>query len=181
MIHQASSERLILRELRPADCSADYVAWLADPEVNQYLETRHRPQDQASIVAFIEAAAASDREFLFGMFLRAGGRHIGNIKVGPIHPYHRLADVSLFVGARDCWGRGYAAEAIAAVSRYAFETLGVLKLSASMYARNEGSRRAFLKAGYSEEGLRRAHYRLGGERCDLVELGLSAPGLGSGG
>lgn len=178
MMRQIHSERLLLRELSGADCSADYVRWLGDPGISQYLETRHAPQDEASIVAFIEGVRARDDEFLFGMFLREGGRHIGNIKVGPIHRRHQLADLSLLIGARDCWGKGFAAEAIEALSRYAFADLGVLKLSASMYAPNIGSKQAFLKVGYREEGLRRGHYDLGGERCDLVELGLLPSDLG---
>lgn len=162
----------MLRELDASDCSADYVAWLADPEVNRFLETRYIPQGEREIVAFIEEKRDCPDEFLFGMFLKEGGRHIGNIKVGPIRPIHRYADVSLFVGARDCWARGFAAEAIEAVSRHAFAELDVAKLSASMYAPNEGSRRAFLKAGYREEGRRREHVQFEGRRCDLIELGL---------
>ena len=166
------ADRVFLRELTPADCSAEYVAWLADPEVTQYLETRHMVHDQSRVREFVGRMAASADEFLFGIFLVDGGRHVGNIKVGPIRREHGLADVSLLLGAREVWGHGMATEAIGAVSRHAFTSLGVSKLGASMYAPNVGSRRAFLKAGYREEGLRRAHYELDGIRCDLVELGL---------
>lgn len=165
------TQRLKLRRLRPADVTDAYVGWLNHPEVTRFLETRHSEQNEVTVRAFVAEKAASDNEFLLGMFLVEDGRHIGNIKVGPIHRYHNLADVSLLIGERDCWDKGYAAEAIAAVSRYAFEVLGVAKLSASMYADNEGSRRAFLKAGYVEEGRRRQHYGLDGRRSDLVELG----------
>ena len=163
--------RLMLRELTVADVSDDYVAWLNDREVSRFLETRLSAQDTGTVCDFVERVAARDDEFLFGIFLH-DGRHIGNIKVGPIRSHHAVADVSLLIGARDCWGKGYACEAIEAVSRHAFESLGVRKLSASMYAPNEGSRRAFLKAGYAEEGRRRRHYMLDGEPCDLIELGL---------
>jgi RimJ/RimL family protein N-acetyltransferase len=179
MRREIISARLVLRELEASDCSPDYVAWLADPEVNQYLETRHREQDEASVAAFLKGVRARPDEFLFGMFLRDEGRHIGNTKVGPIHPYHRLGDVSLFVGARNCWGKGFAGEAIAAVSRYAFTELGAAKLSASMYAPNVGSTQAYLKVGSREEGRRRGHYRLGDGRCDLIELGLLPSDLGA--
>lgn len=172
MIRTVRSGRLVLRELDVADCSEEYLGWLADAEVSRFLETRYSSHNAASVTGFIAAARARNDEYLFGIFLAADGRHIGNIKVGPIHPRHRLADVSLLIGARDCWGKGYATEAILAVSRYAFEELGVAKLSASMYAPNAGSRRAFLNAGYREEGLRRGHYDLASERCDLVEFGL---------
>ncbi len=172
MTRYLSSQRLLLRELEKSDCSANYIAWLADPEISRFLETRHNLQDERTITAFIETVRARNDEFLFGLFLHEGGQHIGNIKVGPVHPHHRLADLSLFVGARDCWGKGFAAEAIAALSIYAFNELGIYKLSASMYSPNFASKHAFLKVGYREEGLRRSHYQLGDERCDLIELGL---------
>lgn len=165
------TKRLVLRPLTDTDIGADYVAWLNDREVARFLETRHSTQDEASVRAFVAGVNARADEFLFGIFERPSNRHIGNIKVGPIKALHGLADVSLLIGARDCWGKGYAAEAIAAVSRHAFEDLGVKKLSASMYAENEGSRRAFLKAGYRQEGVRRQHYQLDGARSDLIELG----------
>jgi RimJ/RimL family protein N-acetyltransferase len=177
MTHRIETQRLLLRELEAADCTPAYVEWLNDPLVAGFLETRHSPQDIASVRTFVETVAARENEFLFGIFLREDGRHIGNIKVGPVHPWHRLGDVSLLIGDRGCWGRGFAAEAILAVSRYAFAALGADKLSASMYAENEGSRRAFLKAGYRDEGLRRAHYRLDEGRSDLVELGCLASDL----
>jgi [ribosomal protein S5]-alanine N-acetyltransferase len=172
MMHRFETERLVFRELETSDVSVDYVDWLNDPQVSRYLETRHAPQDAATVAAFVERVGASQIEFLFGIFLRNSGRHIGNIKLGPIREHHAVADVSLLIGARDCWGQGYAAEAIAALSRYAFDEIGVRKLSASMYEENQASMRAFLHAGYVEEGRRRKHYDLGGGRSDLIELGL---------
>lgn len=172
MSRSIETERLRLRQLEVADVSVEYVAWLNDPEVSRYLETRHAPQDEETVRTFVERVRSREDEVLFGIFLKDAGRHIGNIKVGPVRPYHQLADISLFIGPRDCWGRGYAAEAIAAVSRYAFDELGVRKLSASMYSPNVASMHAFLRAGFREEGRRRDHFDLDGERCDMIELGL---------
>lgn len=169
---ETRSERLLLRELEVEDVTDAYVGWLNDAEVARFLETRLSLQNHETVRGFVSAVRGRDNEFLFGVFLETERRHIGNIKVGPIRAYHRLADVSLLIGARDCWGKGLATEAIAAISRFAFAELGVRKLQASMYAPNEGSRRAFLKAGYQEEGRRREHYLLDGAPCDLVELGL---------
>ena len=173
-----ASPRLSLRPLTVADVTDAYVGWLNDPEVTRFLETRHAAQTRETVEAFVAAVAARAHEHLFAIRLRAGGRHVGNIKVGPIHPLHRVGDVSLLIGARDVWGQGYAAEAIELVSRHAFGALGARKLSASLYAANVGSERAFLKAGWRREGLRRAHYALDGERSDIVELGLIPEDLG---
>ena len=35
------SGRLLLRLVRPQDCTERYLGWLRDPEINQYLETRY--------------------------------------------------------------------------------------------------------------------------------------------
>jgi RimJ/RimL family protein N-acetyltransferase len=169
---KVDAERLYLRPLTEADCTPLYLSWLQDPNVNQFLETRHHTQTMEAIKQFVTGVNARDDEHLFGIFLKEGDRHIGNIKVGPVRPYHALADVSLFIGAQDCWGKGYAREAIAAVSRHAFDKLGVRKLLANMYAPNRGSSRAFEKVGYRREGVRRAHYWLAGQPCDLIEYGL---------
>lgn len=163
--------RLYFRPLTGADCSPQYLGWLTDPEVNRYLETRFAQQSIESIRAFVEGVNAGDGEHLFGIFLRAGERHIGNIKIGPINRQHQLADISLFIGERGCWGQGYATEAIVAASRHAFGSLQVRKLSAGMYAPNQASYRAFRKAGYREEARRPAHYLLEGKPCDILELG----------
>ena len=162
----------MLRPLAEADCTPAYVAWLEDPDVNRYLETRHARQTLESVREFVTGVNARDNEHLFGIFLREDERHIGNIKVGPVLARHPVADVSLLIGARDCWGRGYATEAIRAVSEHAFAVLGVKKLSAGMYKGNEGSLRSFIKAGYQQEGLRRQHYMTDHGMCDVYEVGL---------
>jgi RimJ/RimL family protein N-acetyltransferase len=164
--------RLYLRALKGEDCTPEYVNWLNDPQVNQFLETRFVPQDIEGVRSFVASVNARDNEHLFGIFLKDGHRHIGNIKVGPINARHRIGDVSLFIGARDCWGNGFATEAIAVLSRHAIDALGVRKLSAGIYRPNRGSLEAFLRCGYKEEGVRRLHYILAGERCDVFELGL---------
>lgn len=164
--------RLYLRPLNEVDCGEHYVGWLNDPDINRFLETRFmEPQSQQSVTEFVQAVNARINEFLFGIFTADQNKHIGNIKLGPISAHHMIGDVSLFIGAREEWGNGYAAEAIQLISTHGFATLRLRKLCASMYAPNEGSRKAFLKCGYSEEGRRPNHYLLDGEPCDLVLLG----------
>jgi RimJ/RimL family protein N-acetyltransferase len=168
------TRRLYLRSLTDLDCTEWYVTALNDPEINRFLETRHVPQTLDTIRAFVANISTKDNEFLFGIFLRADNRHIGNIKVGPIRPYHLVGDVSLWIGDKTSWGKGYATEAIVAVSRHAFEVLGVRKLSASMYEPNHRSYRAFIKAGYQDEGRRISHCTFEGGRVDLLVTGLAS-------
>ena len=167
-----TTERLLLRALEPADLNATYLSWLNDSEVNRYLETRFLPQTMEALQGYWQAHRDDPASPWFAICLQADGRHIGNIKLGPIQWLHRRADLSLFIGDRTCWGKGYASEAIAAVRDWTFAELDLQKLNAGIYAGNLGSRRAFEKCGFSLEGTLRAEVVSRGERLDVWRMGL---------
>jgi RimJ/RimL family protein N-acetyltransferase len=162
--------------LTPDLVSDAYVGWLADPEVGRYLETRFRPQPRADVEAFVAAMRNSERDLLLGISANALGRHVGNIRLGPIDRNHGFAEIGIMVGDREAWGRGVATAAIARIADIARHELGLRKLSAGCYAANAGSRRAFEKAGFAVEGVRRAHALLDGKPEDTILLGMIIDG-----
>jgi len=164
--------RLVLRNLAAADATQAYLGWMNDPLTTRFLEARLLEHDLGSLRTFIECCNADPRVLLLGICL-ADDRHIGNIKLGPVDAFHGLASVGLLIGEQDCWGRGYATEAIEAVTAHAFRKLGLEKLTAGCYASNVGSARAFLKAGWLEEGRSRAMWRLDDGREDNIHLGVT--------
>lgn len=145
--------RVSLRLVTLDDCTPRYEGWLADPLVNQYLETRWRPQSLESIRQFVAGMLESADSYLFAILETDSGTHVGNIKVGPIIWNHLYADVSYFIGERACWGKGYASEAIRLATDFAFRRLGLHRLQAGLYASNVGSAKALDKAGYRKEAV----------------------------
>ncbi len=171
-------EHLLLRTLGVEDATPRYLSWLSDEDVVRHLEIRFSvPGTVNELARFIAATVDSDDTLMLGMFLRADGRHIGNIKLGPINLHHSTGDIGLLIGERGEWGKGHAHTAITLLADYAFNKLGVAKLTAGCYSENEGSRRAFLKAGFAEEGRRAAQYLLDGKRQACVLLGKVNPAL----
>jgi len=170
------SARLLLRPVAEADINPTYVAWLNDPDVNAFLETRFQRQTLESVRAYWQDHGKAPSSPWWAICRRdQQDRHIGNIKLGPIHPIHRRADVSLFLGDRGCWGLGFASEAIALVRDWAFQQLGLHKLCAGLYADNIGSLRAFEKCGFRLEGTLRSEAQLDTDRrTDVLRLGLLA-------
>jgi len=59
--------------------------------------------------------------------------------------------------ARECWNRGYATEAAAALLAYAFEALGLHRVYARHFPRNPPSGRVMQKLGMVYEGRQREH------------------------
>ncbi len=147
-----SSERLTLRLVTEDDCGPTYVGWLADGDVHRYLETRFTEHTEDDIRAFVRDQLADPQSWLFAIVLTAADRHVGNIKIGPINPQHRYADVSYFIGDRSCWGQGLATEAIGLVTQIGFERLDLNRCQAGLYSGNAASAKALLKNGYREEG-----------------------------
>ncbi|MFZ0918985.1 MAG: GNAT family protein [Candidatus Dormiibacterota bacterium] len=145
--------RVSLRPISLDDCTARYVAWLRDPEVNQYLETRWVEQTLDSVKAFVAGVNADPASHLMAITDAQSGRHIGNIKIGPIRKHHNYADLSYFIGDRDFWGRGYATEAIHLAIRLGFERLGLHRLQAGTYSGNVGGARALEKAGFIRDAV----------------------------
>lgn len=166
------SSRLILRALRDSDINSTYLSWLNDRQVNCYLETRFIPQTFESIHSYWIDHRDDTNSPWFAMQVADNGLHIGNIKLGPINWMHRRADISLFIGDQNSWGKGYATEAIILISGWAFEELGLYKLAAGIYSSNVASRRAFEKAGFELEATLKEELFSAGKRHDALRMGL---------
>jgi ribosomal-protein-alanine N-acetyltransferase len=163
-------ERIYLRRLRADDATERYRGWMNDPAINSYLESRFSEQSLDDLVAFVTTMRTDPLNLFTGIFLKADDRHIGNIKLGPINTHHARAEIGLLIGDRDCWGRGYATEAIAILTDFAFDRIGLRRVGAGAYADNEGSARAFEKAGYTREALFRDQWWHDGRFQDGVYL-----------
>lgn len=174
MAYYLESKRLYLREVRVEDVTdGQYYNWLNDEQVNRYLETRFLPQSRTSILDYVRIHAYKTDEPFFAICLRESERHIGNIKLGPINWYHRRGDISYFIGERDCWGKGYAAEAISCVVKFGFEKLDLARIEAGTYSNNVASQRVLEKNGFKCEGERREAVRnADGERTSIYVWGL---------
>jgi RimJ/RimL family protein N-acetyltransferase len=170
-----TGERVALRPLTVAEVSDAYVGWMNDPVTNRFMETRWRAHSRADVEAFVADKAASAGEHLFGIFLVADGRHIGNLKIGPIDAHHGRGDLSYFIGDETARGQGLASEAVALGVRIGFEQLGLHKLSAGIYAQNGESGRVLAKNGFAAEGRRPSHFAFEGGRDDMVAYGLINP------
>lgn len=164
-------ERIYLREVRFSDVSDNYYHWLNDPEVSQYLETRFIPHSHERIKSYVKQMEEDLNSVFLAIIEKGKDIHMGNIKIGPINWFHRFADISLVIGEKKCWGKGYGTDAIELLIDYVFNTLNLNKINAGIYAGNVASIKAFKKAGFIEEGLRKKQRFYKGEYVDEVLMG----------
>jgi RimJ/RimL family protein N-acetyltransferase len=157
---------LLLRPPTDADVTA-VTAACQDDELVRFLPgfpSPYRDQDARDWIASLNTSESA-REFL--IVDAAGGELLGAIRV-------RLGEI----GAIGYWiakyarGRGVATRATTLLSRWALREGGVQRLELTTDPDNLASQRVAEKAGFTREGILRAHTRFPDGRRDAVIFSL---------
>jgi len=169
-----------LRPLLPEDVHQGHIAGLNDPEINKYLvSVRARTQTYETVNEFVSTDFLSEDAVLFGIWAKNHQKHCGTVRLHRINRAERTASIGICIFEKEVWGRSIGADAIRAVSRWAFEYLGICAIEAGAYAENIGSWRAFLKAGYVVAEDIRDRYKLEGKSVVVRKLVAYSPATGS--
>lgn len=134
------TERLTLRPWRETD-AANLFAYASDPDVGPAAGwPPHRNiEESREIIRTVFSAPHT-----FAVCLAVTDKPVGSIELMPSRcgSDYQGAGLELEVGywvAKPFWGRGFAPEAVRAVQRYAFETLGCKALWCGYYEGNDKS------------------------------------------
>ena len=165
--------QILIRFLRIDDINDRYTDWMNDLRVTQFLESRFEVHTTDSLVKQFHKYTQNNDTLFFALIEISSGLHIGNLKVGPINSRHLFAEIGLLIGEPECWGKGYATEAIHLVTDYLIGSGVVKRLICGAYAKNVGSINAFLKCGYKIEGVRVGHVVTNGRREDSLILAFN--------
>ena len=93
----------------------------------------------------------------FALIEKVTGRPIGSTRYGNIDRTHHRVEIGWTWVARECQRSAINTEAKYLLLRYAFETLGCIRVELKTDSLNEKSRAAILRIGAKEEGIFRNH------------------------
>ena len=146
-----------LRAVEPADAEMLY-AWENDTSVWSVSGTTD-PFSRAQMEAFVAAQQQGDL-FRTGQLrliaeTRGDARAIGIGGLFDFDQLHRRAGIGILIYRADDRGRGYAADALDILCRYARERLHLHQLWCDVGADNEASLRLFRHAGFRKIGIKR--------------------------
>lgn len=99
-------------------------------------------------------------------------RVIGNVDLNGMDWVTRNCWVGIGIGEREDWGKGYGTDAMNLVLQFAFESLNLNRVSLTVFDYNERAVASYRKAGFREEGRLRQWMQRGGERHDLIFMGV---------
>jgi RimJ/RimL family protein N-acetyltransferase len=130
------------------------------------------PSPQASIAALYERRRQDPDEVNFAITANdQAGKLIGQCGLFRHDHVAHTAEVGVTIGDRSYWGRGYGREVVSLLVVYAFQVRNLRKVHLSVLATNERAIRAYVAAGFTEEGRRRQHVWNDGAYTDVVLMG----------
>ena len=121
-------------------------------------DTFPHPYRQSDARSWVRLASTEGLNQVFAIDI--DGFVVGAIGVRPRDDVYALtAEIGYWLG-EEFWNRGIVTDAVIAMTRYAFETLGMARVYAEVFEWNPASMRVLEKAGYVKEGvLRKSAYK----------------------
>jgi ribosomal-protein-alanine N-acetyltransferase len=164
--------QVLLRPLERADLNERYLGWLNDPEVTRYTEVGMFPSTAEDLENYYRSVTSSRNDVILAVVDKKSGRHIGNVKLGPIHWIHRSATFGILIGEKESWGKGAGEEATRLMVEYGFHRLNLHRIDLGVYAEHEAAVRCYEKVGFKVEGRMREDLFQGAEYKDRLWMGL---------
>jgi [ribosomal protein S5]-alanine N-acetyltransferase len=168
-----TAEGIVLRRPAPDD-----IPWItaacSDRELSQHIPAMTYPYSQSDARAFIEVCGRGWAEGTRAGFViahAADGGGLGTIGLGLPAYDAGLASVGYWL-CREARGHGAATIAVRLVSAWAFNELGIKRLSLFTLLGNVTSQRVAERAGFTREGILRAWQPTRDGRRDCVMFSL---------
>jgi len=170
------TQRLLLRGFT-LDDAAETQRLAGDYAVARNTLTIPHPYEDGMAETWIESLVADEAQghlLVFAIEREEDQRLIGSIGLSGIDSLHDHAEMGYWIG-QPYWNQGYATEAASALISFAFRILGLNRVFAYHFARNEASERVLEKAGMQREGLLRKHAKKWGRYEDVAVHAILNP------
>jgi len=92
------TERFLLRELTEGDVTQRYLDWLSDPESGRFIAAAATVRKLSDLRQYVRERTGQSNILFLGIFEKASGLHIGNIKYEPVNSDSGCAIMGMLIG-----------------------------------------------------------------------------------
>lgn len=165
------SARLRLRPYLDSDTTALFALY-GDPDVTRYWShPAWTDPAQAHLYLSLRKDEPTTAVHAWAIADRESNELIGALTFFSISGTHARAEVGYSLMSK-MQGKGLGTEALSTALKYGFDVLNLYRVEADVDPRNIGSIKLLEKLNFRREGLLRQRWRVNGEVCDSVLLGL---------
>lgn len=99
--------------------------------------------------------------------IMVGGKYVGVCSLDSINLLYRTAEVTIFIGDPEYWGKGIASNAIGYMLEHGFGRLGLNRIWSGTSETNAAMNKVFENLGFTQEGVFREGMFLNGGFVDI--------------
>ncbi|MFD5095781.1 GNAT family N-acetyltransferase [Amycolatopsis thailandensis] len=148
-------------------------AWraLGDPEVIRFTGT-HTKFTEEQIRRFLASRPGLDDRADYAILRKEDRAYLGDVVLSGIDEDNRSGAFRIALTGPEIFGKGYGTEATKLLLAYAFDVVGLHRVSLEVFDYNPRAQRAYEKAGFVREGLQREALWWDGEWHDVITMAI---------
>lgn len=158
--------------LKPIEVSKAriYLDWIQDPTINKFLHNDGKGFDLKKEKEWVKKVRQGKDEFTWSIYTKSG-QLIGNTSLR-INKKNKKADFGIVIGEKDEWSKGYGADTLKIVLRFAFNKLKLNRVELSVFKENISGKKCYTRCGFKKEGIKRQSVVVEGKFMDEIIMGL---------
>ncbi|MDH5494183.1 MAG: GNAT family N-acetyltransferase, partial [Candidatus Bathyarchaeota archaeon] len=145
--------------------------WWNDAELRRLIG-EVAPMSRAETEKWYKELLRDKDRIWFAIVLKKGDRVIGEAGLLRMFRPWRNTDMTIIIGERDAWGKGYGTEVGRLLLDYAFGRLGFHRISVGVVGFNKKALRFWESLGFKKEGVERDEYYYDNEYSDGVMMSI---------
>lgn len=146
-----------------------YTAWLNDLETTSYLTLSSSVISLESERTFLENKSMAHN---YAIVDSETNELLGNAGLADINHLHGTAEIGLFIGNKENWGKGYGTEALCLLLDYAYAKLNLHNIMLHVYSFNERAICCYEKVGFKPAGRLREAYIMNRTKHDILLMDI---------
>lgn len=152
---------------------AHMALWQQDGDYLRRLDTSYAvPRSEESIAEFDRNEESSSDSVSFRLRTASNDDLIGFAVLHGIEWNNQSCLIAIGIGDPSFRGKGYGAEALYLLLRYAFDELNMNRVGLDVISNNTPAIKAYKRAGFMEEGRKRQAVLRDGQQFDLILMGV---------
>ena len=164
------SDAYFARTLSLADLDGPWPGWFEDQDVCKYNSHGKLTKTSAYFRAYFDDLNHHSR--IVWAICHINDGHIGNISLQQISPINRSAEFAIILGDKGHWGKGVGLLAGKALVEHGFYKVNLDRIYCGTAVTNQGMIKLARCLQMVQEGIRREHLFLEGNKVDVVEFGV---------